>query len=89
MLYATAAFDRISYTKLFQKLLDRGISTYILRILYFWYQKLCIHGNNTVSETVSVSNGVRQGGILSRISFNIYLNNLNVRLDSVSVGCVK
>ena len=39
---ASKAFDRINHGKLFAKLLERGVPSYIIRILQFWYsQKLC------------------------------------------------
>ena len=58
---ASCAFDRINHAKLFQKLLDRGIPKYIVRILMFWYanQKMLIKWGNVTSSPFSVSNGVR------------------------------
>ena len=49
---------------LFTKLLRRG---YIVRLLMFWYahQTMCVRWGGSVSYKFTVSNGVRQGGILS------------------------
>jgi hypothetical protein len=87
---ASAAFDRISYSKLFRKLIDKGIPTYLVRILYYWYfkQTVCVRWNRTISEKFYVSNGVRQGGILSPLLFNVYMNNLSFQLNSLPIGCV-
>ena len=39
------------------------------------------------SSYFSVSNGVRQGGILSPYLFTFYINNLSVQLNQIHVGC--
>ena len=40
-----------------------------------------------LSKPFTVSNGVRQGGILSPLLFNVYVDCLSVRLRSMTVGC--
>ena len=42
---------------------------------------------NYLTEGFSVSNGVRQGGILSPYLFNIYTDDLSKKLDMSGVGC--
>ena len=42
---------------------------------------------NKLSENFSVSNGVRQGGVLSPILFIVYIDELLTRLESQAVGC--
>jgi len=37
---ASKAFDRVHHTKLFNKLLERGLSGRIIRVLIDWYGKL-------------------------------------------------
>ena len=39
------------------------------------------------SAPFRVSNGVRQGGLLSPISFNVYMYDLCIRLNSCRIGC--
>ena len=41
----------------------------------FWYahQTMCVRWGSSVSSKFTVSNGVRQGGILSPFLFNIYI----------------
>ncbi len=42
---------------------------------------------DSFSNTFPVSNGVRQGGVLSPILFTIYIDNFLTRLSSLGVGC--
>ena len=67
---------------LFTKLLRRGASGYIVRLLMFWYahQTMCVRWGGSVSSKFAVSNGVRQGGILSPFLFNVYMDDLSVNL---------
>ena len=69
------AFDRVKHSILFQKLIDRGVPGYIVRLLIYWYsnQTMCIRWSGKLLEHFGVTNGVRQGGILSPHLFNIYI----------------
>ena len=76
---ASKAFDRVNHSVLFEKLAKRGIPFYILRILIFWYenQLMCVRWGETISDYFKVTNGIRQGSILSSYFFNIYLDVLS------------
>ena len=86
---ASKAFDRVSHTKLFKKLSERGIPGYLLRILVFWYlnQTMCIRWGSEISETFLVTNGIRQGSILAPHLFKIYVDGLSIILNSFKIGC--
>jgi exonuclease III len=86
---ASKAFDRINHWILFHKLLDRNVPNIIVRLIYTWYtqQNFIIRWGNTLSQGFNVSNGVRQGGILSPYFFNLYINDLSVCLTKREVGC--
>ena len=86
---ASKAFDRVNHLKLFTTLGKRNVPMYIIRIVIFWYtsQTMYVRWNNTMSTGFNVSNGVRQGGILSPYLFCIYVNELSKMLNKVHVGC--
>ena len=73
---------------LFQKLLSRNVPLFIVRILAIWHthQKLCIRWGNAISLSFTVSNVVKQGGIISPILFNVDIDGLSVFLNSSNIG---
>ena len=89
MLDASKAFDRVNYCKLFNELLKRDISPFVLRSLVYMYtsQTLRVKWGHAVSNCFTVMNGVKQGGILSPLLFGIYTDSLLKRLEVWGVGC--
>ena len=87
---ASKAFDRINHERLFAKLIKRNVPLYLIRILMFWYhsQTFCVRWGDTYSDFFGVSNGVRQGGILSPFLFNVYFDDLSNMLNKLYCGCV-
>ena len=86
---ASKAFDRVNHFKLFQKLINRGVPGYLVRVLAFWYsnQSMSVKWGSAMSAGFKVSNGVRQGGILSPYLFNIYMDDLSLILGTKYAGC--
>ena len=72
---ASKAFDRVKYSILFQKLIDKGMLGYIVRLLIYWYsnQTLSVRRSGNLSEHFGVMNGVREGHIFLPYLFNIYI----------------
>ena len=86
---ASKAFDRINHWTLFEKLIKRNVPCHIVRIIVYWYcnQTFSVTWGSLISESFSVTNGVRQGGILSPIFFNVYMDDLSVTLKNSKLGC--
>ncbi len=89
LLDASQAFDRVQYVKLFRLLLSKNICPLICRFLICMYTKqvfkVCWSGS--VSRIYRISNGVKQGGILSPILFIVYIDVLLCRLSISGYGC--
>ena len=60
-----------------------------VRIIMFFYQSqlVCVKWGKVVSNFFRISNGVRQGGILSPKLFALYMNKLSRLLVMSNVGC--
>jgi len=86
---ASKAFDRVNHTKVFNKLLKKGLSGRIIRVLIDWYGKLfcMVKRNGSFSSWFCVKSGVRQGGILSPFLFNIYIDSVISSLRLPDYGC--
>ena len=59
-------------------LIDRNLPPTVLRFLFSWHrdQELVVRWNADISASFNVSNGVRQGGVLSPILFTVYIDEL-------------
>ena len=86
---ASKAFDRVEYTRLFNVLLERKLNAVYARCLLFMYtkQQLRVQWQGILSDSFSVMNGVKQGGIMSPTLFSIYMDKLLERLEATNAGC--
>ena len=86
---ASKAFDRVKYTKLFKLLIDRAICALIIRLLLkvYIFSSASVKWNNCESNTFNISNGVKQGAIISAPLFAIYIDPLLKRLKQKNEGC--
>lgn len=86
---ARKAFDRVNHVKLFGVLLDKGVPARLVRIICDWYGKTVymVKWHNRLSEVCAVKSGIRQGGILSPVLFNMYYDVIVQELSLHGYGC--
>ena len=84
-----SAFDRLSQWKLYIKMLRSGVPKKIINVIKFWNvnQELCVQWGNFLSSSFYMSNGIRQGSILSPFLYNFYVDSLSVMLNGSGMGC--
>lgn len=83
------AFDTVRHSTLFKKLLDKGLPPIVVRYLMITYknQKANVKWNYEVSEFFNITNGVKQGAILSAVLYCIYTDELFRQLRRSRIGC--
>ena len=71
-----SAFDRVLHNLLWYKLINIGVHGKLLTVLRAIYSNLksCVKTNDGLLEYFSCSKGTRQGCMLSRFLFTMYLN---------------
>ena len=86
---ASQAFDRVHYVKLFKLLLKKGLCPLVARLLAAMYtnQYARVKWGDYVSDYFPISNGVKQGGVMSPILFGVYFDELLMRLQACGYGC--
>ena len=85
----TKAFDRISHSGLFTKLIERKIPLCILLCLIFWYHNMIsvTKWGTAYSLPFPVPLGIKQGGINSPDLFAIYFDGITKLLREKKIGC--
>ena len=55
---------------------------FVVKLLMFWYTKqdMKVRWGNKLSSSFQVGNGVKQGGMLSPVLFNIYMDKLSMTM---------
>ena len=83
------AFDTVQHSCLFQKLLDQGMPSVIVRFLLVSYdnQQANVRWNEKYSRYFKIKNGVKQGAILSAVLYCVYTNGLFEKLRKLKIGC--
>ena len=86
---AKMAFLRVNHWTLAKKLLDRNVPLHIVKLFIFWYrgQAFMVQWGNSLSMTFRCLNGIRQGGHLFPLLYNVYADDLNQHFQETGVGC--
>ena len=89
LLDCSKAFDKCMFDKLFTKLINKGLPHIVVRVLVFIYEEqtgwVTLAGKQ--SSVFSLTNGTRQGSVLSPVIFSVYLDDLLKELRSQELGC--
>lgn len=89
---AAKAFDRVNHYKLYTTLIHSNLPMHFTNTIINWYSKLfiVIRWNGHISSVLPVLSGVRQGGILSAVLFNFYVNCIisTLRKKVLDVVCI-
>ena len=82
------AFDLVQFVKLFNELKNK-IGKIFIRFFAFFYvfQMCCVEWDGIKSNPFKVSNGIRQGAVLSPVLFSLYIDELFSLLSKSGFGC--
>ena len=83
------SFDRVQFSALFLKLMDRNIPRNIVVLLARWYHacSAVVRWNTCISQLINITAGVRQGGILSQYLFVVFVDDALQNLSDSKMGC--
>ena len=91
---ASKGFDRCSWKVIFRRLLDRSLPGIVVRVLLFVYMQQTAWvvwgargGPRRCSSPFQLSNGTRQGSVISPVVWCVYCQELLDRLRSLGLGC--
>ena len=84
----TKAYDSIKRDLLFRKLSDMGLTGRIHKAITSLYDnvKCCVRINGLKTDYFEVSCGLKQGCKLSTLLFNLYVNDLVIKINSLDIG---
>jgi len=82
------AFDKMSHTALYIKLMQRNIPKCLLDVSINWYSKsyAFVRWGSFVSRVFQISAGVRQGGVLSPALFAVFMDSMICKLRAAGYG---
>ena len=88
VLDCSKAFDKCKFSLLFDRLLRKGLPPIVVRVLMFIYveQYSWVKWGDARSSQFGITNGTRQGAILSPIFWAIYADPLLKRLRALGLG---
>jgi hypothetical protein len=89
MIDLKSAFDKCNIYGVLNMLQGKGVNPHILKIPCNWFsnQSMKVKWNEHLSSQRNLLSGVRQGGILSPLLFNLYVDCILDQLQSSDLGC--
>jgi hypothetical protein len=89
LLDCSKAFDKCRFDKLFGKLIAKGLPAVVIQVLIFMYeeQQGWVKLGGKKSTSFRITNGTRQGSVLSPVLFSVYLDDLLSDLRKLQLGC--
>jgi len=84
---ASKAFDRVNHFALLNKLIHIGVPLCLINVFLCWFLKLKSFGMVCFLLYFFMKSGVGQGRINSPWFFNVYINDLIVKLRNSGFGC--
>ena len=88
VLDCSKAFDKCKFSLLFRRLLDKGLPPVVVRAMVYVYMEQYgwVKWGDSTSSQMCISNGTRQGAILSPIFWAVYADPLLQRLRDLGLG---
>ena len=88
VLDCSKAFDKCNFSLLFRRLLEKGLPPVVVRVLAFIYMEQYgwVKWGDARSSMMSISNGTRQGAILSPIFWAVCADPMLKRLRQLGLG---
>ena len=88
VLDCSKAFDKCKFSLLFKRLLDKGLPPIVVRVLAFIYMEQYgwVKWGDGKSSLMTMSNGTRQGAVLSPIFWAVYADPMLQRLRALGLG---
>ena len=85
---ASSAFNKVNIYSLMTKLIKRNVPFNVIRTLLSRYSnsKACVKLSGNYLEYIIINSGVKQGGILSPLFYNIYVDEFDY-FDKADLGC--
>ena len=89
LLDCSKAFDKCRFDKLFSKLISKGLPAIVVRVLIYIYEEQTgwVKLGGKLSSPFRLTNGTRQGSVLSPVLFSVYLDDLLKKLRGLQLGC--